>query len=100
MSATSLRDICLGVSAKRSEVRARLTKEAKPGTTWGADDYRFGVLVIGEAEPKTLRCARFDAVEFTGHEDVADVATHLIECFGLGVKRVNPPEWMTATKGE
>jgi len=97
----SLRDICNGVSAKRAEARARLAKEAQPGTTWGADGYKFGVLVVGAGnEPRTMRCARFDVEAFTGHEDVTDVATHLIECFGLGVKRVNPPEWMTATKGE
>jgi hypothetical protein len=96
----TLRDICLGKSAKRSEARSRLAKEAQPGTTWGADGYKFGVLVVGEVAPRTLRCARFDGEAFTGHADVADVATHLIECFGLGVKRVNPPEWMTATKGE
>lgn len=88
----SLRDICLGVSAKRTEARARLAKEAQPGTTWGADGYKFGVLVVGEVAP--VRCVRFDNEGFTGHADVADVATHLIECFGLGVKRVNPPEWM------
>lgn len=62
----TLRDICKGVSAKRAEARARLAKEAQPGSTWGADGYKFGVLVVGEVAPKTLRCARFDGEAFTG----------------------------------
>lgn len=66
----SFRDICKGVSAKRSEARARLSKEAQPGTTWGADDYKFGVLVLGEVVRGSVRCHRFDGEEFLGHMDV------------------------------
>jgi len=90
----SLRDICNGVSAKRTEARARLAKEAQPGTTWGADGKDFGVLVLGEVVRGSVRCHRFDDEAFLGHMDVINAADYLLDCFGVGAKRVAAPEWM------
>lgn len=90
----SLRDICNGVSTKRAEARARLAKEAQPGTTWGAEGYKFGVLVLGEVVRGSVRCHRFDGEAFLGHMDVLNAADYLLDCFGVGAKLVAAPEWM------